>query len=126
MANAVKKISVQKGYDVTQYTLNCFGGAGGQHACLVADALGIESIFIHPFAGVLSAFGMGLADIRILKEHQFQSELSDTTAIDILQKMANDAEQEIATQGISQKKTVKWFIKAFLKSRVFRGKFLFF
>ena len=61
MANAIKKISVQRGYDVTKYALQCFGGAGGQHACLVADALGIETIFIHPFAGVLSAYGMGLA-----------------------------------------------------------------
>jgi len=68
MANAIKKISVQRGYDVTVYTLNCFGGAGGQHACLVADALGMTSIFIHPFAGVLSAYGMGLADQRVLRE----------------------------------------------------------
>ena len=61
MANAIKKISVQRGYDVTGYTLNCFGGAGGQHACLVADALGMTTVLIHPFAGVLSAYGMGLA-----------------------------------------------------------------
>ena len=66
MANAIKKISVQRGYDVTGYTLNCFGGAGGQHACLVADALGMTTVLIHPFAGVLSAYGMGLADIRAL------------------------------------------------------------
>jgi 5-oxoprolinase (ATP-hydrolysing) len=62
MANAIKQISVQRGYDVTRYTLQCFGGAGGQHACLVADALGMETVFIHPLAGVLSAYGMGLAD----------------------------------------------------------------
>src|SRR5690606_12954742 len=62
MANAIKQISVQRGYDVTEYTLNCFGGAGGQHACLVADSLGMKRVFIHPFAGVLSAYGMGLAD----------------------------------------------------------------
>ncbi len=62
MANAVKRISVARGYDVTRYTLQCFGGAGGQHACLVADALGMEHIFCHPLAGVLSAYGMGLAD----------------------------------------------------------------
>ena len=61
MANAIKQISIQRGYDVTEYTLNCFGGAGGQHACLVADALGITRVFVHPFAGVLSAYGMGLA-----------------------------------------------------------------
>ena len=63
MANAIKKISVQRGHDVTDYTLRCFGGAGGQHACLVADALGMTRVFIHPLAGVLSAYGMGLADI---------------------------------------------------------------
>ncbi len=62
MANAIKKISVQRGYDVTRYLLNCFGGAGGQHACLVADALAMERVYIHPLAGVLSAYGMGLAD----------------------------------------------------------------
>ena len=62
MANAIKKISVQRGHDVTGYTLRCFGGAGGQHACLVADALGMTRVFVHPLAGVLSAYGMGLAD----------------------------------------------------------------
>ncbi len=64
MANAIKKISVQRGYDVTRYALNCFGGAGGQHACLVADALGMTRVLIHPFSSLLSAYGMGLADIR--------------------------------------------------------------
>ena len=64
MANAIKKISVQRGYDVTEYVLNSFGGAGGQHACLVADTLGIRTVLIHPYSGVLSAYGMGLADIR--------------------------------------------------------------
>ena len=59
MANAIKKISVARGYDVTRYTLQCFGGAGGQHACRVADALGMEQVFVHPLAGVLSAYGMG-------------------------------------------------------------------
>lgn len=68
MANAIKEISVQRGYDVTEYALCCFGGAGGQHACRVADALGVKTVFIHPFAGVLSAYGMGLADIRALRE----------------------------------------------------------
>ena len=77
MANAIKKISVQRGYDVTKYALQCFGGAGGQHACLVADALGIETIFIHPLAGVLSAYGMGLAEIRCMRESQFERSLSD-------------------------------------------------
>ena len=71
MANAIKKISVARGYDVTRYTLQCFGGAGGQHACRVADALGMERIFVHPLAGVLSAYGMGLADqaVKIGRAH---------------------------------------------------------
>src|SRR4029453_15524856 len=68
MANAIKKISVARGYDVTRYTLQCFGGAGGQHACRVADALGMNRVFAHPLAGVLSAYGMGLADQRGRRE----------------------------------------------------------
>src|SRR3546814_15830822 len=68
MANAIKKISVARGYDVTKYVLSSFGGAGGQHACLVADALGMTEVLLHPLAGVLSAYGMGLADPRVLKE----------------------------------------------------------
>ena len=68
MANAIKKISVARGYDVTRYTLQCFGGAGGQHACLVADALGMTRVFVHPLAGVLSAYGMGLADQIVIRE----------------------------------------------------------
>ena len=67
MANAIKKISLQRGYDVTQYVLCCFGGAGGQVACLIADTLGITKIFIHPYAGVLSAYGIGLADLSTTK-----------------------------------------------------------
>ncbi len=101
MANAIKKISVQRGYDVTKYTMNCFGGAGGQHACLIADTLGMESIFIHPFAGVLSAFGMGLADVRALREHQFARPLSAAAeASDILAQLAADASAEVTSQGI--------------------------
>lgn len=68
MATAIKKISVQKGYNVSEYTLCCYGAAGGQHACKVADRLGMKTIMIHPFAGVLSAYGMGLADFRLLKD----------------------------------------------------------
>ena len=63
MAEAIKTISVARGYDVTRYALNCFGGAGGQHACDVADALAITTVLIHPFSSLLSAYGMGLADI---------------------------------------------------------------
>jgi len=80
MANAIKQISTQRGYDVTEYTLCCFGGAGGQHACAVADALGMPAIFIHPFAGVLSAYGMGLADMRLLKECAIEEELTANLA----------------------------------------------
>ena len=101
MANAIKQISVQRGYDVTKYTMNCFGGAGGQHACLVADALGIESIFIHPFAGVLSAFGMGLADIRKMHEHQFQASLSDPAAERIVVELSEKVQAEVAAQGVA-------------------------
>ncbi len=76
MANAIKKISVARGYDVTGYTLQCFGGAGGQHACLVADALGMTRVFVHPLAGVLSAYGMGLADQAVIREQALELPLS--------------------------------------------------
>ncbi|MBD2593873.1 hydantoinase B/oxoprolinase family protein [Nostoc spongiaeforme FACHB-130] len=76
MANAIKKISLQRGYDVSEYTLCCFGGAGGQHACLIADALGMKQVFIHPYAGVLSAYGMGLADVRVIRERSVEAVLS--------------------------------------------------
>jgi 5-oxoprolinase (ATP-hydrolysing) len=77
MASAIKKISLQRGYDVSEYTLCCFGGAGGQHACLIADALGMKQVFIHPYAGVLSAYGMGLADMRSLRERAVECVLSE-------------------------------------------------
>ncbi|MFW6339550.1 MAG: hydantoinase B/oxoprolinase family protein [Wenzhouxiangella sp.] len=77
MASAIRKISVQRGHDVTRYVLNCFGGAGGQHACLVADALGIETVLIHPMAGVLSAYGMGLADVIALREFPLGGRLDE-------------------------------------------------
>lgn len=103
MANAIKKISVQRGYDVTKYTLNCFGGAGGQHACQVADVLGMESIYIHPFAGVLSAFGMGLADIRAIREHQFARSVSEHTAASkALTGISTEARDEVHKQGIEE------------------------
>ncbi|MFK5977442.1 MAG: hydantoinase B/oxoprolinase family protein [Rhizobiaceae bacterium] len=103
MANAIKKISVQRGYDITRYTMNCFGGAGGQHACLVADVLGMESIFIHPFAGVLSAFGMGLADIRAIREHQFELDISKIDEADkVLSRLETETLTEVLEQGISK------------------------
>lgn len=68
MANAIKTISVQRGHDLSDYTLVSFGGAGGQHACRIADALGMDRVLIHPMAGVLSAYGMGLAHLRVLRQ----------------------------------------------------------
>src|SRR6266496_636204 len=75
MAHAIKHISVERGYDVTEYTLCCFGGAGGQHACQVADALGMTRVLLHPLAGVLSAYGMGLADVRALRQKAVEAKL---------------------------------------------------
>ncbi len=83
MANAIKKISLQRGYDLSEYTLCCFGGAGGQHACLIADSLGIKQIFIHPLAGVLSAYGIGLADVRVIKKRSVEAELTPELLLDI-------------------------------------------
>ena len=106
MANAIKKISVQRGYDVTEYTLNCFGGAGGQHACLVADALGIEKIFLHPLAGVLSAYGIGLADVRSIAEMQIEMPLNEesvTYAEQSCSKLRRQTRDEILQQEISEK-----------------------
>ena len=103
MANAIKKISVQRGYDVTGYTLNCFGGAGGQHACLVADALGMTTVLIHPFAGVLSAYGMGLADIRALREKAVEAPLDAALMPQLtaeLDDLASQAEAELREQDI--------------------------
>ena len=105
MANAIKQISVQRGYDVTEYTLNCFGGAAGQHACMVADSLGIKRIFIHPFAGVLSAYGMGLADVRALRERSIEAVLSKDALPEIaraLDGLERDARDEIRAQGIAE------------------------
>src|SRR6266567_3885847 len=104
MAEAIKKISVQRGHDVTEYTLCCFGGAAGQHACLVADALGMTRVFIHPLAGVLSAYGMGLADVRALRQRAMEETLSSTslrTAESVLSELAVLARREVEAQGIA-------------------------
>ncbi|MCZ6452709.1 MAG: hydantoinase B/oxoprolinase family protein [Alphaproteobacteria bacterium] len=104
MANAIKKISVQRGYDVTEYTLCSFGGAAGQHACLVADALGMTRVLAHPLAGVLSAYGMGLADVRALREQSVETLLSDDTVGEVttlLERLVADARAEIQAQGIA-------------------------
>ena len=102
MANAIKKISVEKGHDVTDYTLCCFGGAGGQHACLVADALGMETVLLHPLAGVLSAYGMGLADISALREKTVEVKLT-SNAVSVLMETLDDlsatAVGELVEQG---------------------------
>ena len=103
MANAIKHISVERGYDVTEYTLCCFGGAGGQHACAVADALGMTRVFIHPLAGVLSAYGMGLADVRALRQQAVEAVLS-AAALDsaqpVFDALAAAARAEIEAQGV--------------------------
>ncbi|HZS82903.1 MAG TPA: hydantoinase B/oxoprolinase family protein [Stellaceae bacterium] len=105
MANAIKQISIQRGYDVTEYTLCCFGGAGGQHACLVADALGMTRVYIHPFAGVLSAYGMGLADLRLLKEAAVEARLADALLPELearLAELAAAGAAEMRAQGIAE------------------------
>ena len=103
MANAIKKISVQRGHDVTGYTLQCFGGAGGQHACLVADALGMKRVFVHPYAGVLSAFGMGLAQITVMKEAQVDVPLVEADkARAMADELAEAAMGDVAAQGAEE------------------------
>jgi 5-oxoprolinase (ATP-hydrolysing) len=104
MANAIKKISVARGYDVTRYTLQCFGGAGGQHACLVADALGMTRVFVHPMAGVLSAYGMGLADQNVIKEQAIELKLTSSALLEITQALnglAATAEGELQRQQVN-------------------------
>lgn len=99
MANAIKKISIARGHDVSRYTLQCFGGAGGQHACLVADALGIKRVMIHPLAGVLSAHGMGLADLSVMRQETFGKPLGEAIE-QRLDALAEEAEAALAEQGV--------------------------
>ncbi|TFZ06265.1 5-oxoprolinase [Ramlibacter henchirensis] len=104
MANAIKKISVARGYDVTRYTLQCFGGAGGQHACMVADALGMSRVFVHPLAGVLSAYGMGLADQNVIRELAVELPLSGQSLPEVahmLDSLAEAAREELAQQQVN-------------------------
>jgi len=98
MASAIKRISIARGHDVTRYTLACFGGAGGQHACLVADALGMERVMIHPLAGVLSAYGMGLADMVELRQRSLGGEALE----DVLAELAGEAEAALRGQGVER------------------------
>jgi 5-oxoprolinase (ATP-hydrolysing) len=105
MANAIKQISVQRGYDATRFTLCCFGGAGGQHACQVADALAMDSVFLHPLAGVLSAYGMGLADLRTLRQRAVERALTDANlmALDpVFAELTETATAELAHQGVAR------------------------
>jgi 5-oxoprolinase (ATP-hydrolysing) len=107
MATAIKHISVQRGHDVTQYTLACFGGAGGQHACLVADELGMTSIYIHPFAGVLSAYGMGLADITAMREKTVELRMEEPALAKIHAEMGGLGDvvtKEILSQGVPRER----------------------
>ena len=106
MANAIKKISVQRGYDVTRYVLNCFGGAGGQHACLVADALGMTKVLMHPFSSLLSAYGMGLANIRATREQALEEDFGDA-ALRPLEalggRLGEDVKRELIQQGVPER-----------------------
>ncbi|MFB9240426.1 hydantoinase B/oxoprolinase family protein [Massilia antarctica] len=104
MANAIKQISVQRGHDVTEYALTSFGGAGGQHACLVADALGMKTVFVHSLAGVLSAYGMGLADQRAMRERAVELRLLDTTPdmlAGYLHALGDGLTRELTHQGVA-------------------------
>lgn len=104
MANAIKKISVQRGYDVSDYALTCFGGAGGQHACLVADSLGMTTVMVHPHSGILSAYGMGLANIRANRQQAtvvplVQGELDGLEALG--KRLSDVVKDEVVTQGVA-------------------------
>ena len=117
MANAIKKISVQRGYDITRYALNCFGGAGGQHACLVADALGMTRVLIHPFSSLLSAYGMGLADIRATREQAIELTFGGRAFREIARvgKLLGKAtREEVESQGVPVGK-IKVFVRAHIR-----------
>jgi 5-oxoprolinase (ATP-hydrolysing) len=117
MANAIKKISVQRGYDVTRYALNCFGGAGGQHACLVADALGMTRVLIHPFSSLLSAYGMGLADIRSVRQQAVEEPFDEkvgATLKNVARTLAGAAAKEVAEQGVAPGK-IKIHVRAHIR-----------
>ena len=109
MANAIKKISVARGYDVTRYTLACFGGAAGQHACRVADALAMPRVYIHPYAGVLSAYGMGLADITTMREQAVEAALNEALwprLVATLDTLAAAACAEVLAQEVTREQIV--------------------
>jgi 5-oxoprolinase (ATP-hydrolysing) len=103
MAAAIRKISIARGHDVTRYTLACFGGAGGQHACAVADALGMERILIHPLAGVLSAYGIGIADVKAMRETSWLKPLGEDFS-EALTELGRQARQALIEQGINSER----------------------
>ncbi|MDE0877849.1 MAG: hydantoinase B/oxoprolinase family protein [Sphingomonas bacterium] len=116
MANAIRTVSVARGYDVTRFALACFGGAGGQHACLVADALGIKHIVVHPLSGVLSAYGMGLADRREVREASLGVAVGDGAAIDVAADMLrNDAHAALVAQGV-EASTIRIEVEAHIRA----------
>jgi 5-oxoprolinase (ATP-hydrolysing) len=109
MANAIKKISVQRGYDVTRYLLNCFGGAGGQHACLVADALGMEAVLVHPFSGLLSAYGLGKASVFASRQQALIKPLAEASLPDIgamIEALLKPVAAELEAQGVPDDRIV--------------------
>ncbi len=112
MAQAIEKISLQRGYDLADYTLCCFGGAGGQHACTIAESLGIDRVFLHPYAGVLSAYGMGLADVRALRERSIVATLDD--ALDLAAPI-DELETEAAAELGGARETLDFVRKVQLK-----------
>ena len=115
MANAIKHISVQRGHDVTRYTLCCFGGAAGQHACLVADALAMTRVFIHPLAGVLSAYGMGLADQVAMRSRAVEARLEGCDLEEIAEALADRGARRAASRRASRRTKIAVERRAHLK-----------
>ena len=117
----MKKIGLQRGYVVSEFTLGCFGGAGGQHACAIADCLGMKRVFIHPYAGVLSAYGMGLADVRVMRERAIEELLTGELIgdlQDILAQLEAEAKRELnrrGAEGTEEEKEVLVIRKLHLK-----------
>src|SRR5690606_10704174 len=117
MAEAIKKISVQRGYDITAYALNSFGGAGGQHACLVADALGMTKVLMHPFSGLLSAYGMGLADVRATRQKALDVPLDAAAPAAVAalgDALAAECLAELEGQGIARS-DIETFVRAHVR-----------
>ena len=117
MANAIKKISVQRGYDVSDYALSCFGGAGGQHACLVADSLGIKQIHLHQYAGVLSAYGIGLADSSTINDLAVELALDEEIISSLsisFKELENSGKKELISQNLNEKLFV-YFDRVYLR-----------